>query len=52
MLTLGIDAFVVDMNMIHGDTGDADIGKLLQIIQTNFCTWEGLLQAMTTFEPK
>jgi len=45
MLTLRIDAFVDDTNMIHGDTGNADIGKLLQIVQTNFHTWEGLLQA-------
>jgi len=31
--------------MIHGDDGDADIGKILQIVQNNFRIWQGLLHA-------
>jgi len=45
IVTLGIDAFVDDMNMIHGDNGNADISEILQIVQNNFRIWQGLLQS-------
>jgi len=45
LLTLGIDAFVDDTNIIHGNTGDADISELLHIVQQNFRLWQGLLHS-------
>jgi len=45
LITLGIDAFVDNTNMIHGDDGDADIAEILQIVQNNFQIWQGLLHA-------
>jgi len=45
LLTLGLDAFVDDTNMIHADIGDSDIHELLQIIQNNLRSWQGLLHA-------
>jgi len=45
IITLGIDAFVDDTNMIHGNKGDADLSKILQIVQNNFRLWQGLLQS-------
>ncbi len=45
IVTLGIDAFVDDTNMVHGDDGNTDIGEILRIIQNNFCIWQGLLHA-------
>jgi len=43
LLLLGLNAFVDDTNLIHGDYGDADIHKLVQIVQQNFSLWQGLL---------
>jgi len=45
LLTLGLDVFVDDTNMIHANIGDSNICKLLQIIQTNLQSWQGLLHA-------
>jgi len=45
LITLRIDAFVDDTNMIHGDNGDTDIREILQVVQSNFCLWQGLLHA-------
>jgi len=42
---LGIDVFVDDTNIIHSNIGDANICELLQIVQDNFCKWQGLLHA-------
>jgi len=36
---LGIDAFIDNTNMIHGDNGDTNISKILQIIQNSFQIW-------------
>jgi len=41
LITLGIDAFVDDTNMIHGDDGET----VIKIVQNNFHIWQDLLHA-------
>jgi len=45
LITLGIDAFVDNTNMIHGNDGNADISDILKIMQNNFHIWQDLLHA-------
>jgi len=45
LVTLDIDAFVNNTNIIHGDEGATNISDVLWIVQDNFQQWQGLLHA-------